>query len=105
MSAHFAAMTASRRFPLLAAGLLGLTGVALGAFGAHGLKATFEATGGSESWKTAVLYQLVHAVALLALSSRSEPAVGRVSFWWTVGVSLFSGSLYLIALGAPTKFL
>ena len=98
-------MTASRRFPLLAAGLLGLTGVALGAFGAHGLKVTLTATGGLENWKTAVLYQLVHAVALLALSSRSEPAVGRVSLWWTLGVGLFSGSLYLIALGAPAKFL
>ena len=98
-------MSVSRRFPLLAAGLLGLTGVALGAFGAHGLKATLAATGGLENWKTAVLYHLVHAVGLLALSARSEPAVGRISFWWTLGVVLFSGSLYLIAVGAPAKFL
>jgi uncharacterized membrane protein YgdD (TMEM256/DUF423 family) len=105
MSAHFEDMTASRRFPLLAAGLLGLTGVALGAFGAHGLKATLGETGGLENWKTAVLYQLVHAVALLALAARTEPVVGRVSWWWTLGVVLFSGSLYLLALGAPAKFL
>ncbi|MEJ1974160.1 MAG: DUF423 domain-containing protein [Lacunisphaera sp.] len=53
---------------LIAAGLLGFSGVALGAFGAHGLKATLETTGGLENWKTGVFYQLVHAVALLALS-------------------------------------
>ncbi len=98
-------MSASFRFPLLSAGLLGLTGVALGAFGAHGLKATLEATGGLENWKTAVLYQLVHAVALLALSTRTEVEVPRVAFWWTLGVIFFSGSLYLLAIGAPIKFL
>jgi uncharacterized membrane protein YgdD (TMEM256/DUF423 family) len=98
-------MSASLRFPLLAAGLLGLTGVALGAFGAHGLKATFAATGGLENWKTAVFYQLVHAVALLALSNRTESGVRRVALWWTLGVVLFSGSLYLLAVGAPVKFL
>ncbi len=98
-------MSASSRFPLLAAGLLGLSGVALGAFGAHGLKATLAATGGFENWKTAVLYQLVHAVALLALANRTEPVVRRVSLWWVVGVIMFSGSLYLLAIGAPAKFL
>jgi len=60
-----------------AAGILGLTGVALGAFGAHSLKNTLEATGGLENWKTAVFYQLVHTIALLALAPRTEP-VGRV---------------------------
>lgn len=98
-------MSASLRFPLLAAGLLGLTGVALGAFGAHGLKATFEATGGLETWKTAVFYQLVHAVALLALSGRAEPGMRRAGLWWVIGVILFSGSLYALALGVPAKFI
>lgn len=105
MSAHSGGMSASFRFPLLAAGLLGLTGVALGAFGAHGLKATLAETGGLENWKTAVFYQLVHAAALLALANRSEPAIPKVTLWWTAGVVLFSGSLYLLALGAPAKFL
>jgi len=88
-----------------AAGILGLTGVALGAFGAHSLNNTLEATGGLENWKTAVFYQLVHAVALLALASRTEP-VGRViGRWWVIGVVLFSGSLYALALGVPAKFI
>src|SRR4051812_41160961 len=98
-------MPSSRSLPLLAAGLLGLTGVALGAFGAHGLKTTLESTGGLENWKTAVFYQLVHAVALLALASRPENSVRWIAAGWIVGVVLFSGSLYALALGMPAKFI
>jgi uncharacterized membrane protein YgdD (TMEM256/DUF423 family) len=92
-------------FLFLAAGLLGLTGVAAGAFGAHGLKATLEAHGGLENWKTAVLYQLVHAVAMLAIASRSEGAFRTTAIAWLAGVILFSGSLYALALGVPAKFI
>jgi len=98
-------MRSSPSFLLLAAGLLGLTGVALGAFGAHGLKNTLESTGGLENWKTAVLYQLVHAVALLALAARTERAGRVVGGCWVIGVVLFSGSLYALALGCPAKFI
>jgi uncharacterized membrane protein YgdD (TMEM256/DUF423 family) len=98
-------MRSSLSFLSFAAGILGLTGVALGAFGAHGLKTTLEATGGLENWKTAVFYQLVHAVALLALASRTEIAGRVIGRWWVIGVVLFSGSLYALALGAPAKFI
>ena len=98
-------MRSSHPFLLISGSLLGLTGVALGAFGAHGLKTTFEVTGGLENWKTAVLYQLIHAVALLALSNRTEPVVRRVGIFWTLGVIMFSGSLYLLAVDAPVRFL
>src|SRR6478609_2640781 len=105
MSPHCTHMRSPPSFLPFAAGILGLTGVALGAFGAHSLKNTLEATGGLENWKTAVFYQLVHAVALLALASRTEP-VGRViGRWWVIGVVLFSGSLYALALGVPAKFI
>ena len=57
-------------------------------------------------WQTAVLYQLVHAVAGLWAASRNPTVV-----WiWAVGVIFFSGSLYLLAvtnvkwLGAITPF-
>ena len=103
MYPHCADMRSSFSFLSLAAGLLGLTGVALGAFGAHGLKTTLEATGGFENWKTAVLYQLVHAVALLALVPRTETAIPMIGWCWIVGVVLFSGSLYALALGSPAK--
>ncbi len=90
---------------LFAAGLLGFSGVALGAFGAHGLKATLEAGQQLENWKTAVFYQLVHAVALLALAGKAFPAVAKVGCYWIAGVIAFSGSLYWIALGGPVKVL
>lgn len=77
----------------------------MGAFGAHGLKNALEATGGLENWKTAVFYQLVHAVALLALAARTEVATRAIGRWWVIGVVLFSGSLYALALGVPAKFI
>lgn len=105
MSPHCADMRSSSSFLVLAAGILGFAGVALGAFGAHGLKATLEASSGLENWKTAVLYQLVHAVALLALAARTEPGVRATAWCWIAGVVLFSGSLYALALGCPAKFI
>jgi uncharacterized membrane protein YgdD (TMEM256/DUF423 family) len=97
-------MTRLTRTITLAAALLGLLGVALGAFGAHGLKAILEAHGSIDTWKTAVLYQLVHAVALLALANSRDSQAGpaaKVALLWIVGVVLFSGSLYWLSLGGP----
>ncbi len=97
-------MISTTRSLTLAAAALGFLGVALGAFGAHGLKTALEAQGSTETWKTAVLYQLVHAVALLALAGwrdASGGTPGRVAMLWVAGVVLFSGSLYWLALGGP----
>jgi uncharacterized membrane protein YgdD (TMEM256/DUF423 family) len=81
------------------AALLGATGVVLGAFGAHGLSGRLSEED-LRVWHTAVQYQLLHAVALLALA---PIAAARSVFWpgilFTAGVLLFSGSLYLLALG------
>jgi uncharacterized membrane protein YgdD (TMEM256/DUF423 family) len=71
--------------------------VALGAFGAHALKATLQTNGMVGVWDKAVLYHFVHAVVLLALAL--HPAVIRaVSYFFFSGIILFSGSLYLLAL-------
>ena len=94
-------MTSPQRPLLLAAGLLGFTGVALGAFGAHGLKDLLESAGRLETWKTAVFYQLLHAVALLALAGWADPVARKIGWCWIAGVLLFSGSLYGLALGGP----
>lgn len=76
------------------AAVLGLLGVALGAFGAHGLKDILTANQTTAIWQTAVLYHLVHAVAALWAADRNPPVV-----WiWTAGVAIFSGSLYLLAV-------
>jgi uncharacterized membrane protein YgdD (TMEM256/DUF423 family) len=98
-------MKSKSQILLIAAGLLGFTGVALGAFGAHGLKETLEATGQAKNWEKAVFYQLVHAVALLALLGRPVSIVNRVGWCWIGGVAAFSGSLYALALGGPIKLL
>jgi uncharacterized membrane protein YgdD (TMEM256/DUF423 family) len=85
-------------------GLLGLTGVLLGAFGAHALKTTLIARGMSDIWEKAVFYHLIHAVAVFAAAatlSGSRPWLARAAISWTVGVILFSGSLYAFALGGP----
>ncbi len=80
----------------IAAGLAFLA-VALGAFGAHSLKGTLEANGTLEVWKTAALYHLAHAVALVALALHG--GTSRGAFWLLVaGIAIFSGSLYLLAV-------
>lgn len=94
-------MSSPVRLITLSAAVLGLLGVALGAFGAHGLKPILEANGSLETWKTAVLYHLVHAVALLALARGTGGQDGRIAALWVAGVVLFSGSLYWLALGGP----
>lgn len=98
-------MNTSPRWITLSIGLLGFSGVALGAFGAHALKETLTARGTLGSWQTAVLYQLVHAAALLALSGRAPGGkITGIAWCWVIGTVLFSGSLYWLALGGP-KFL
>jgi uncharacterized membrane protein YgdD (TMEM256/DUF423 family) len=82
------------------AGVVGFLGVALGAFGAHGLKqkVTPELLA---IFNTGVLYHLVHGVALFALALFGS-ATGRAITWpaalWLAGIVLFSGSLYVLAL-------
>jgi len=100
-------MKSKSQILLIAAGLLGFVGVSLGAFGAHGLKATLEAGGQLKTWEKAVFYQMVHAVALLALAlaGRPLPSAGKIGGCWIAGVVCFSGSLYWLALGGPVKLL
>ena len=96
-------MNNAPRWIALSAGIFGFTGVALGAFGAHALKETLTAHGSLSTWQTAVLYQLVHAVALLVIAG--WPLDRSKIIWaarsWMVGIILFSGSLYGLSLGGP----
>ncbi len=75
----------------------GFSAVALGAFGAHGLKSLLADLGTAANWQTAVLYHLVHAIALWAIAAR-EPFLR--SAWWAfvIGVTVFSGSLYILSV-------
>lgn len=86
-------------FLLIGTILAGLA-VALGAFGAHGLKRLVDAeTVGI--YQTGVQYQMYHALALLALGILgdriSNQFLGYAGFLFIAGIVLFSGSLYLIA--------
>ncbi len=75
------------------AAALGAIGIALGAFGAHGLQ-DLVAPERLETWETASRYHLLHAVAMLALPDDAR----RTRQLWLAGVTLFSGSLYALVL-------
>lgn len=76
-------------------------GVALGAFGAHGLKGQLSERG-ADIFKTAVLYHLVHAVGLFAVAwlstLTSDVKVTWAGYLLVAGIALFSGSLYILAV-------
>ena len=70
--------------------------VALGAFGAHSLKAVFIEHQTQEVWNKAVLYHMFHTLGLLVLAMRPAIPKGAVIFF-LLGICLFSGSLYVLA--------
>lgn len=81
------------------AAALGLTAVAFGAFAAHGLEAGGDAR--AAQWlATGSHYQLVHAVAIVAVIAWGRQGALPAALW-TVGAILFPGSLYALAFGAP----
>jgi len=90
----------SRTFLLLAA-FFGFTAVALGAFAAHGLKSRLSADM-LGVFQTGAQYQMLHALALFALALLTKHtgslAVLLCGLFWVLGIVLFSGSLYLLAL-------
>jgi uncharacterized membrane protein YgdD (TMEM256/DUF423 family) len=86
---------------LLTGATLGFLSVALGAFGAHALKATLTANGRADTFETAVRYQFFHALAFLfaGLYFQESWAGG---YAWLAGVVLFSGSLYVLSITNST---
>lgn len=90
-------MTDQGRFTLAAGAILGFSGIALGAFGAHALRGVLTPEQASW-WSTAVQYQLVQAVALLAISNLRLSRLGTIATLIVVGSAIFSVSLYAMAL-------
>lgn len=98
----------------LLAGALGFLGVALGAFGAHGLKKRLDGVPDGEQrlawWQTGAQYHQIHALAVgLAAAIAARAPGGTIAGWLFLGgIALFSGSLYVMtltgkrALGAVT---
>ncbi|MGE6792351.1 DUF423 domain-containing protein [Pseudomonas guineae] len=93
------------RIYLLLAALFGFSGVALGAFAAHGLKAHLSAEY-LVVFHTAVQYQMIHALALFGVGLlallRPSRLVSFAGSLFALGILLFSGSLYALTLSGIT---
>jgi len=91
---------------LIVAAFAGFTGVTLGAFGAHGLRDRISPEM-LAVYQTGVQYHLIHAVALLAVAALVPRAASRLfptaAWLFTLGIVLFSGSLYVMALTGLTR--
>lgn len=104
------------KFLLVAAGVFGMLGVVIGAFGAHGLEGFLESRGldaetiarRADQLDVGVRYHLTHTLVLLGLAALGS--AGTLSsrwLWWIgipmgLGILIFSGSLYLlVALNLP----
>jgi len=88
---------------IAAAALSGLLAVALGAFGAHGLRGRV-APEQVAAWQTATHYHLLHSVVLLALGLHAAAAArapGAAPWLFAAGILCFSGSIYALVLGGP----
>ena len=91
---------------LMLAAFFGFTGVALGAFAAHGLKGRL-----TEQYlaifHTGVTYQLVHTLALFGVALLATQLQSRLVTWagfcFALGIVLFSGSLYLLTMSGIAK--
>ena len=91
---------------LMLAAFFGFTGVALGAFAAHGLKNRL-----TEQYlaifHTGVTYQLVHTLALFGVALLLTHLPGRLVVWagafFALGIVLFSGSLYVLTMTGISK--
>lgn len=90
----------STRIALLV-GIAGASAVLLGALGAHALRDALD-TQQHELWRTAVDFQVWHALALALAVELGRGRSRRVALAaFALGIVLFSGSLYALALGAP----
>ena len=96
----------------IAGSVLGFTGVAFGAIGAHALKRTVaslpDAADRLAWWETAARYHLVHALALFGIAVLAQHVPGKLpraaGALFVAGIALFSGSLYAMALTGDKTF-
>lgn len=85
------------------AGLFGFTGVAIGAFGAHLLS---DKLSGNmlEIYKTGVFYHLLHTVVITVIAFSSSKNFNLSALFFSIGIILFSFSLYIYSLTDNTFF-
>ena len=100
------------RLTLAMAAVHGFLAVACGAFGAHGLNKKLANVADSAVrlgwWKTAAGYQLAHAAVLLGvailLRMQAKTSLTVAAWSFSIGMVVFSGTLYAMTLGAPRIF-
>jgi uncharacterized membrane protein YgdD (TMEM256/DUF423 family) len=99
-------MRVNKTFLLLGA-LFAFLGVAFGAFGAHGLRSRLSPEM-LAVFETAVRYQMYHALAILLVGLMMAPmggwAIQTAGWAFVLGIVIFSGSLYLLALTGTTMW-
>jgi uncharacterized membrane protein YgdD (TMEM256/DUF423 family) len=87
---------------LIVACILGVLGVAIGAFGAHGLKPLLEQSQRMEAYETAVKYHFYHSIMLfgigLSMDKLNNLFVSYSALSFIAGILFFSGSLYLLSV-------
>jgi uncharacterized membrane protein YgdD (TMEM256/DUF423 family) len=91
---------------VVTAAIIAAITIAIGAFGAHGLKNLVDASS-LASFETGVRYQMYHALALFVIGltpSISEILKRRVLWLFIVGIVLFSGSIYMLSLQEVLPF-
>jgi uncharacterized membrane protein YgdD (TMEM256/DUF423 family) len=88
---------------IIISAISGFTAVAIGAFGAHGLREKLSEQM-LEVYKTGVLYQLIHTPVLLALSLNTVLKAKLPSIFFLLGIILFSFSLYLYSTSGNKTF-
>lgn len=94
-------LLATRRLDGWLVAAAGGSAVLFGAFGAHALRGVLDARG-IELWHTASQYHFWHALALTATVATAQGRARRCArIAFALGIVLFSGSLYALALGAP----
>lgn len=91
---------------MIAGILFAFFSVMMGAFGAHGLEGRVSPKD-LQIWQTASQYQFYHALALILYSlwqNQTKTTSQLVPVFFTIGILIFSGSLYLLVLTQIKKF-
>jgi len=93
---------------LLIASLSGFLAVAIGAFGAHALKKILDVNNRVDVFETGVKYQMFHTLAILGVALLLFLQPHRMYYWsgicFSIGILIFSGSLYILALSNVGKW-
>jgi uncharacterized membrane protein YgdD (TMEM256/DUF423 family) len=84
-------------------GISGFLAVALGTFGAHGLKSQLTPEM-LDIFETGVFYQLIHSVVVFALGLSAKEKFNKSAIFFSIGILLFSFSLYLYSVTAVMLF-